>query len=178
MLIPWALLVHIRGKNEGRHRGQLGAFIVASVISSLIIAGTPLASGRSTEDTQCGPEMILDGNMYWHFSSAEDIEVTANDVDRLDHSNPDDRFGYWLKTIPWLGFTLDNPVLTSDEEESSSSVVGGTNISPITGFLVMRYPTGQLQPYFGIGSTLSINDHGFEHLGLFEHFVMGLSYIF
>ena len=178
MLIPWVLLVHIRGRNEGRHRRQVSVFIVALAISSLIFAATPLASGRSTEDTQCGSEIILDGRMDWHFSSSEDTEVTTNDVDRLDHSGPDDRFGYWLKTIPWLGFTLENPVLTSDEEESSSSVVAGTSISPLTGFLVMRYPTGQLQPYFGIGSTLSVNDHGFEHLGLFHQFVMGLSYVF
>ena len=177
MLIPWVLLAH-RRKNEGHHRRQVSVLMVAFAISSLIIAATPLASGKSTEDAQRGPEIILDGRMDWHFSSTEDTEVTTTDVDRLGSSGSDDRFGYWLKTMPWLGFTLDNPVLTSDEEESSSSVVAGTGISPLTGFLVMRYPTGQLQPYFGIGSTLSLNDHGFEHLGLFHQVVVGLSYVF
>jgi len=64
--------------------------------------------------------------------------------------------GYWLNSVPWLGFALNLSYFKSNENAHDALKL---DIYPISGLLMLRYPLyksdtyplGRLQPYFGIG---------------------------
>jgi hypothetical protein len=64
--------------------------------------------------------------------------------------------GYWLESLPWLGFALNLSYFKSNENASDELKL---DVLPISGLLMLRYPlfksdtypNGRLHPYFGIG---------------------------
>jgi hypothetical protein len=71
------------------------------------------------------------------------------------------RGGYWLDSVPWLGFAFDLSVF--DPDEDVKLVPLKLDVFPISGLLMLRYPLlksdayprGRLQPYAGVGLALS-----------------------
>ena len=72
------------------------------------------------------------------------------------------RFGYWLRPVPWLGFTLDTSYyqLHADAKNSNAPLQEAKlQTVPITPMVMARlpllegseYPAGRLQPYVGAG---------------------------
>jgi len=67
------------------------------------------------------------------------------------------RGGYWLDSVPWLGFAFDLSYFDPDEDVSLLPVE--LDIFPISALLMLRYPLlksatyprGRLQPYAGVG---------------------------
>jgi hypothetical protein len=71
------------------------------------------------------------------------------------------RGGYWLGSVPWLGFALGMPAYDPEEDESGIDVY----VFPITALLMLRYPLakdedypqGRLQPYAGVGPGVFVS---------------------
>ncbi len=67
------------------------------------------------------------------------------------------RGGYWLDSVPWLGFAFDLSYFDPDEDTSLLPVK--LDVFPISALLMLRYPLlkdsdfpqGRLQPYAGVG---------------------------
>ena len=67
------------------------------------------------------------------------------------------RGGYWLDSVPWLGFAFDLSYFDPDEDVSVLPVK--LDVFPISALLMLRYPLlksdayprGRLQPYAGVG---------------------------
>jgi hypothetical protein len=67
------------------------------------------------------------------------------------------RGGYWLDSVPWLGFAFDLSAFDPDEDVSVLPVK--LDVFPISALLMLRYPLlksdayprGRLQPYAGVG---------------------------
>lgn len=65
--------------------------------------------------------------------------------------------GYWLDSLPWLGFALDLGYFKSNEDATADPLK--LDVFPISGLVMLRYPflksdtypAGRLQPYLGIG---------------------------
>lgn len=67
------------------------------------------------------------------------------------------RGGYWLDSVPWLGFAFDLSYFDPDEDVNFVPVK--LDVFPISALLMLRYPLlksdayprGRLQPYAGVG---------------------------
>ncbi len=72
------------------------------------------------------------------------------------------RGGYWLDSVPWLGFAFDLSYFDPDEDVSVLPVK--LDVFPVSGLLMLRYPLlksaayprGRLQPYAGVGPSLVV----------------------
>jgi opacity protein-like surface antigen len=85
------------------------------------------------------PEMVFD--VPFEFESGVSVGI---------------RGGYWLDSVPWLGFAFDLSYFDPDEDAAEPLKL---DVFPIVGLLMLRYPllksaaypVGRLQPYAGIG---------------------------
>jgi len=91
------------------------------------------------------------------------------------------RGGYWLESVPWLGFALDASQFTANEAEPpGGGRVLKLRVVPLSGLLMLRYPLlksgdfprGQVYTYAGVGPgaflTRARGDEG--NLGVVEDF--------
>ena len=68
---------------------------------------------------------------------------------------------YWSNDLDWLGFTLDSWAASKEDEVTSTESQESATLSFSPSF-VLRYPSGNFQPYMGISpgmlmSTLSVD---------------------
>jgi hypothetical protein len=112
-----------------------------------------------------------------HFSTLYRNSDLRYSDDAPSHSS-DERLGYWLEDIPWLGVATEAPLLQPDEQNQDTSIDADTNFDPLSGFLLLRYPNGRLQPFVGIGPTLFISDLRSDTVDSLRHIFMGISYSF
>jgi hypothetical protein len=69
------------------------------------------------------------------------------------------RGGYWLDSVPWLGFAFDLSYFNPEEDVSLLPLK--LDVFPISALLMLRYPLlksaayprGRLQPYAGVGPS-------------------------
>jgi hypothetical protein len=98
--------------------------------------------------------------------------------DDASSNSYDERLGYWFQDIPWLGVATEAPLLQPDQQNQDTSIDADTNFDPLSGFLLLRYPNGRLQPFVGIGPTLLISDVRSNTVDSLHHIFMGISYSF
>src|SRR5210317_1353883 len=107
-----------------------------------------------------------------HFSILyEDTDLMHSDD--ASYNSYDEQLGYWFEDIPWLGIATEAPLLQPDEQNQETSIDADTNFDPFSGFLLLRYPNGRLQPFVGIGPTLFVTDLRSDTVDSLRHIFMG-----
>ena len=132
-------------------------------------------------------ELYADSGLDLRIPENEELELhffTLYEDTDLMHSNDasynsyDEQLGYWFEDIPWLGIASEAPLLQSDEQDQGTSIEADTNFDPFSGFLLLRYPNGRLQPFVGIGPTFFVSDLRSDTVDSLRHIFMGISYSF
>ena len=129
--------------------------------------------------TDSGLDLLIPENqdLELHFSTLyEDSDLMYSDD--VSYNSYDEQLGYWFEDIPWLGIASEAPLLRLDEKKQDISIDEDTNIDPLSGFLLLRYPNGRLQPFVGIGPTLFISNLRNDTVDSLRHIFMGISYNF
>ena len=112
-----------------------------------------------------------------HFSTLyEDAEPIYSD--EACGNSYDEQLGYWFEDIPWLGIAAEAPLLEPDDQNQEISLDADTNFDPLSGFILLRYPNGQFQPFLGIGPTLFVSDLRNDAIDSLRHIFMGIYYSF
>ena len=65
-----------------------------------------------------------------------------------------------------------------DEKNQDTSIDADTNIDPLSGFLLLRYPNGRLQPFVGLGPNFFVSDLTNDTVDSLRHMFMGIHYNF
>jgi hypothetical protein len=116
-------------------------------------------------------------DLQLHFSTLyEDSDLLHSDD--AFYNSYDEHRGYWFEDIPWLGIASESPLLRLDEKDQDISIDEDTNLDPLSGFLLLRYPNGRLQPFVGIGPTLFVSDLRSDTVDSLRHIFMGIHYSF
>ena len=132
-------------------------------------------------------ELYTDGGLDLRIAENKDLELhfsTLYEDSDLMYSNDassnsyDEQLGYWFEEIPWLGIASEAPLLRLDEKNQDISIDEDTNYHPLSGFLLLRYPNGRLQPFVGIGPTLFVSDLRSDTVDSLRHLFMGIHYSF
>ena len=129
--------------------------------------------------TDSGLDLLIPENqdLELHFSTLyEDSDLMYSDD--VSYNSYDEQLGYWFEDIPWLGIASEAPLLRLDEKNQDISIDEDTNLDPLSGFLLLRYPNGRLQPFVGIGPTLFISDLRSDTVDSLHHIFMGIHYSF
>jgi hypothetical protein len=132
-------------------------------------------------------ELYTDSGLDFRIPENEELELHFStlyeDADRMRANDPshisyDEQLGYWFEDIPWLGIASEAPLLQPDEQNQEISIDADTHFDPLSGFLLLRYPNGRLQPFVGIGPTLFVSDLRNDTVDSLRHIFMGLYYSF
>jgi opacity protein-like surface antigen len=124
-------------------------------IISLVALPPAMASAEWFGDLYGGA--TLSGHTTAHYSQMQPTAVNmARQLDLGTGPALGLRAGYWLGRFPWLGVAGDLSYFSRSAEGASISAV------PISVLLMLRWPllvseehpTGQLQPYIGLGPSL------------------------
>ena len=129
--------------------------------------------------TDSGLDLLIPENedLELHFSTLyEDSDLMYSDD--ASYNSYDQQLGYWFEDIAWLGITSEAPLLRLDEKNQDISIDEDINFDPLSGFLLLRYPNGRLQPFVGIGPTLFVSDLRNDTIDSLRHIFMGISYSF
>ncbi|MGB6929089.1 MAG: hypothetical protein WBH05_07695 [Syntrophobacteria bacterium] len=147
----------------------------------MVLAFALMASSLATA------ELYADSGLYLRIPENEELElhfsILYEDTDLMyfndaSYNSYDEQLGYWFEDIPWLGIASEAPLLQSDEQDQGTSIEADTNFDPFSGFLLLRYPNGRLQPFVGIGPTFFISDLRSDTVDSLRHIFMGISYSF
>ena len=132
-------------------------------------------------------ELYADSGLDLRIPENEELElhfsILYEDTDLMyfndaSYNSYDEQLGYWFEDIPWLGIASEAPLLQSDEQDQGTSIEADTNFDPFSGFLLLRYPNGRLQPFVGIGPTFFVSDLRSDTVDSLRHIFMGISYSF
>ena len=129
--------------------------------------------------TDSGLDLLIPENqdLELHFSTLyEDSDLMYSDD--VSYYSYDEQLGYWFEDIPWLGIASEAPLLRLDEKNQDISIDEDTNLDPLSGFLLLRYPNERLQPFVGIGPTLFVSDLRSDTVDSLRHLFMGIHYSF
>lgn len=152
-----------------------------SLVILMVMAFAFMAPRLATAElyTDSGLDLLIPENeeLELHFSTLyEDTDLMhSNDA---SYNSYEEQLGYWFEDIPWLGIASEAPLLEPDEQGQETSIDADTNFDPLSGFFLLRYPNGQLQPFVGIGPTLFISDLRSDTVDSLHHIFMGISYSF
>jgi hypothetical protein len=179
MIVPFILVAHVRARRTGRNTRSVRLLTVAATVFCLTFFGPPSVMAESLKQTPSGSALIQGGKADLHFSRSDvGVKATSEGIGYHDPSNPGSRFGYWFDEASWLGFASMDDLFPPNPEDLAISIGADTGIFPLAGLVMFRYPTGQFQPYLGLGPTLFLDDTGLGGVDILSHIVMGLSYSF
>ena len=156
---------------------QLSLPLVILMVLVFALLAPSLATAELYADSGLDLRITENEELELHFSILyEDTDLMhTNDA---SYNSYDEQLGYWFEDIPWLGIAAEAPLLQPDEQDQETSIEADTNFDPLSGFLLLRYPNGRLQPFVGIGPTLFISDLRSDTADSLRHIFMGISYSF
>ena len=152
-----------------------------SLVILLVLAFAFMVPSMATE------KLYTDSGLDFRIPENQELELhfsTLYEDAGLNHSNDrsgisyDQQLGYWFEDVPWLGIASEAPLLQPDERNQEISIDADTNFDPLSGFLLLRYPRGQLQPFVGIGPTFFVSDLTNDTVDSLHHLFMGIHYSF
>ena len=136
-----------------------------------------LASAELYTDSGLDLRIYENEELELHFSTLYEDTDLMHFHDTPSSSHYEQR-GYWFEDIPWLGIATVAPLLERDEHNQDIGIDEDSNFDPLSGFLMLRYPTGQLQPFVGIGPTVLVSDLRSDTVDSLRHIFMGFYYSF
>ena len=156
---------------------QLSLPLVILMVLVFALLAPSLATAELYADSGLDLRIPENEELELHFSILyEDTDLMhTNDA---SYNSYDEQLGYWFEDIPWLGIASEAPLLQPDEQDQGTSIEADTNFDPLSGFLLLRYPNGRLQPFVGIGPTLFVSDLSSDTVDSLRHIFMGISYSF
>jgi hypothetical protein len=156
---------------------RLSLPLVILMVLVFALLAPSLATAELYADSGLDLRIPENEKLELHFSILyEDTDLMySNDA---SYNSYDEQLGYWFEDIPWLGIASEAPLLQSDEQDQGTSIEADTNFDPFSGFLLLRYPNGRLQPFVGIGPTFFISDLRSDTVDSLRHIFMGISYSF
>ena len=147
------------------------------MVSVFTLMAPSLATAELYTDSGTYLRIPENQELELHFSTLyEDSDLMYSDD--VSYNSYDEQLGYWFEDIPWLGIASEAPLLQPDEQNQEISIDADTNFDPLSGFLLLRYPNGRLQPFVGIGPTLFISDLRNDTVDSLHHIFMGIYYNF
>jgi hypothetical protein len=132
-------------------------------------------------------ELYTDSGLDFRIPESEELELHFStpyeDTDLMlasdtSYNSYDEQLGYWFEDIPWLGIASEAPLLQPEEENQDISIDADTNLDPLSGFLLLRYPKWRPQPFVGIGPTFFVSDLTNDTVDSLRHIFMGIHYNF
>ena len=156
---------------------RLSLPLVILMVLVFALLAPSLATAEFYADSGLDLRIPENEELELHFSILyEDTDLMYfNDA---SYNSYDEQLGYWFEDIPWLGIASEAPLLQSDEQDQGTSIEADTNFDPFSGFLLLRYPNGRLQPFVGIGPTFFVSDLRSDTVDSLRHIFMGISYSF
>ncbi len=156
---------------------RLSLSLTILMVSVLALMAPNLATAELYTDSGLDLRIPENEELELHFSTLyEDSDLMYSDD--ASYNSYEEQLGYWFEDIPWLGIASEAPLLQPDEQNQDISIDADTNFDPLSGFLLLRYPNGQLQPFVGIGPTLFISDLRNDTVDSIRHIFMGIHYSF
>lgn len=147
------------------------------MVSVFALMAPSLATAELYTDSGLHLRTPENRDLELHFSTLyEDSDLMHSDG--ASYNSYDEQLGYWFEDIPWLGIASEAPLLRLDEKDQDISIDEDTNFDPLSGFLLLRYPNGRLQPFVGIGPTLFVSDLRSDAVDSLRHIFMGIHYSF
>ena len=166
------------GKMRKRDARRLSLSLTILIVSVFALMAPNLATAELYTDSGLDLRIPENQELELHFSTLyEDTDLMHfNDASYYSY---DEQLGYWFEDMPWLGIAAEAPLLLQpDEQNQDISINADTNFDPLSGFLLLRYPNGRLQPFVGIGPTLFISDLRSDTVDSLHHIFMGIYYSF
>ena len=156
---------------------RLSLSLTILLVSALALMAPNLATAELYTDSGFDLRISEKENLELHFSTLyEDSDLMYSDD--ASYNSYEEQLGYWFEDIPWLGIASEAPLLQPDEQNQDISIDADTNFDPLSGFVLLRYPDGQFQPFVGIGPTLFISDFRHDSVDSIRHLFMGIYYSF
>ncbi len=147
------------------------------MVTVLTLTAPNLATAELHTDNGFDVRIPENEELEFHFSTLyEDSDLMYSDD--ASYNSYEEQLGYWLEDIPWLGIASEAPLPQSDEQNQDISIDADTNFDPLSGFVLLRYPNGQFQPFVGVGPTLFTSDLRNDAVDSIRHIFMGIHYSF
>ena len=156
---------------------RLSLCLTILMVSVFALMVPSLAKAELYADSGLDLRIPENKDLELHFSTLyEDSDIMYSDD--ASSNSYDEQIGYWFEDIPWFGIASEAPLLRLDEQNQDISIDADANFDPLSGFLLLRYPNGRLQPFVGIGPTLFVSDLRNDTVDSLRHIFMGISYSF
>ena len=165
------------GKMRKRDVKRLSFSLTILMVSILALMTPNLVTAELYTDSGLDLRIPENDELELRFSTLyEDTDLMHyNDT---SYSSYYEQLGYWFEDIPWLGIASEAPLLERDEQNQDISIEEDSNFDPLSGFLMLRYPNGRLQPFVGVGPTLFVSDLRSDTVDSLRHIFMGFYYSF
>ena len=160
-----------------RNVKRLRLSVTILLVSALALMATNLAAAELYRDSGLDVRIYENEELEFHFSTLYEDSDLIYSVD-ASYNSYEEQLGYWFEDIPWLGIASEAPLLQPDEQNQDISIDADTNFDPLSGFVLLRYPDRQFQPFVGIGPTLFISDLRHDSVDSIRHLFMGIYYSF
>ena len=165
------------GKMRKRDVKRLRLSLTILMVFALALMTPNLASAELYTDSGLDLRMYENKEFQLHFSTLYEGTDLMHFND-APYSSYYEQRGYWFEDIPWLGIATEAPLLERDEHNQDISIDEDSNFDPLSGFLMLRYPNGRLQPFVGIGPTFFVSDLRSAPGDSLRHIFMGFHYSF
>jgi hypothetical protein len=156
---------------------RLSLPLVILMVLAFSLMAPSLATAELYADSGLDLRIPENEELELHFSTLYEYTDLMHSDD-ASYNSYDEQLGYWFEDIPWLGIATEAPLLQPDEQNQETSIDADTNFDPFSGFLLLRYPNGRLQPFVGIGPTLFVTDLRSDTVDSLRHIFMGIAYSF